>query len=202
MSSKARPPVLVASAAVVAGVGLAASFALVGAPAPVPAATSGAPSGTAPAAPCDAPDTDTFVRDLRERTLAYDELAAFAVERYGDPLACEGEVTTEFDGAEFGTLRLTFPDGVTLDVETMPPATSIHTLRRTVAFEDEAEMRDLLQRRAARIGLSIDWETPEVTNDGDREEQRYWDPDTGLNASAVLVYEAGALIAVGMSMAL
>jgi len=152
--------------------------------------------------PCDGPGVDPWIGELRDRVTSYDGLARFALEHYGAPVACEGAVTSEFDGAKFGTLLLSFPEGVTLEVETMPPETSIVTLQSPSGFHDEGVILAALRARTAEIGLAIDWEAPEESMEGNRSVRRFWDPDPGLNASASLVYSAGVLVAVGVSMAL
>jgi hypothetical protein len=152
--------------------------------------------------PCEGPDAVPWVTDFRDRLLDYDELTRFAVGRYGAPVACEGTLTDEFDGAVFGTLLLTFSEGVTLEAQTLPPESSITTLRAAAGFGEGAEVREALRAHAAGIGLQIDWTTPEVTMEGDERVESYWDRDPGLNASASLVSRNGELVAVRLSMAL
>jgi hypothetical protein len=102
-----------------------------------------ASSGNRPA--CAGPDADPWVTELRDRVLSYDELAAFAVEAYGAPLTCGGEVGTEFDGVKFGSLLLNFSDGASFEVETMPPETSVVTLSAPSGFTDEVLARQVLK---------------------------------------------------------
>lgn len=151
---------------------------------------------------CDGPRADAWVADFRDRVLAHDRLAHFAVLHHGQPTACEGEVTSEFDGARFGVVVLTFSGGVTLEVETMPPEASITTLRAPSGFPDETGVREALQDHANGIGLAIDWTTPEVGSEGAEVVHAFRDPDPGLNASASLIYLDGELVAVRLSMAL
>ena len=151
---------------------------------------------------CDAPDSDPWVRELRDRVLGFDDLATFAVESYGAPLTCEGRVMDEFDGMSFGSLRLGFSDGVTFQVETQPPEASAVTLRAPSGFGDEASARQALERYAADIGLDIDWTTPEVTTETGESTETFWDPEPGLNASASLVFADGSLVALRLSLAL
>jgi len=151
---------------------------------------------------CDAPDADAWVRDLRERVVQFDDLAGFAMESYGAPLTCEGVVSNEFDGMSFGSLRLGFSEGVTFQVETQPPESSSVTLRAPSGFADEASARMALERYAADIGLDIDWTAPEVTTEAGKRTETFWDPDSGLNASASVVFEDGSLVAMRLSLAL
>jgi hypothetical protein len=151
---------------------------------------------------CDGPGADAWVTDLRDRVLAHDRLAHFAVRLHGQPMACEGEATSELDGARFGVLALTFSGGVTLEVETMPPEASITTLRAPSGFPDETDVREALQDHANGIGLAIDWTTPEVGSEGAEVVHTFQGPDPGLNASASLIYLDGELVAVRLSMAL
>ena len=154
------------------------------------------------AATCEGPGVDPWVGDLRDRVTAYNSLAHFAREQYGEPLACAGSVTTEFDGAKFGIVLLTFPGGVTLEVETMPPETSLVTLTHPAGFGDGVAVKEAVRAHTAGIGLAVDWEAPEESMEGDQVVRRFWDPDPGLNASASLYYSGGTLMAVRVSMAL
>lgn len=153
-------------------------------------------------AECDGPGADPWVVDFRDRTLAYSGIARFAVERWGAPTACEGAVTTEFDGARYGFVRLTFGQGVTVEVETMPIETSITALRASGGFTDAAVVEAAVRAAAADIGLEIDWTMPEETVEGDETTRTYWDPESGLNASVAFVYRADALVEARISMAL
>lgn len=151
---------------------------------------------------CDGPDADPWVVDFRDRTLAYSGIARFAVERWGAPTACEGAVTIEFDGARYGFVRLTFAEGVTVEVETMPIETSITALRASSAFTDAAAVEESVRAAAADIGLEIDWTMPEETSEGDETTRTFWDPESGLNASVAFVYRGDALVEARISMAL
>jgi len=153
--------------------------------------------------PCDGPGASTWASDFRDRMLAYDGLARFALETYGDPVTCDGEVTAEFDGALFGSLRLTFATGITLEAHTQPPESSVTLLRSASGFADAGALREMLRAHAADVGLRIAWSAaPEVAaEDGERVE-RYRDPEPGLNAAALLVFRGDDLVAVGLSLAL
>jgi pimeloyl-ACP methyl ester carboxylesterase len=158
------------------------------------------PTGSMPA--CAGPDADPWVTELRDRVLGFDELVAFAVQAYGAPLDCEGEVSAEFDGMEFGSVRLDFSEGVSFEVETLPPETSAATLSAPSGFADQVLARQMLQVYAERIGVEIDWAVPEITTEGDERVETFRDPDPGLNASASHVYSGDSLIALRFSMAL
>jgi hypothetical protein len=134
--------------------------------------------------------------------MSYDELARFTQERFGTPTACHGTVTDEFDGAKFGILLLSFPGGISLEVVTMPSESSLTTLRAESGFSDEAEVRQAIQSYAEGIGLELDWSRPEVTAEVGHLVHRFWDPETGLNAAASLIFSEGRLVAVRVSMAL
>lgn len=155
-----------------------------------------------PPAPCAGPGADPWVTDFRDRVVAYSSLAAWAAERFGPPTRCEGERTDEFDGAVYGVLRLGFAAGVTLEAETMPIETSVTTLRAPDGFPDEAAARTALREDAERVGLRIDWTSPEITTAGGERTERYRDPDPGLNAAASLVWAGDRLVEIGVSMAL
>jgi hypothetical protein len=154
-------------------------------------------------APCDALDTDPFVRELRDRVVAYSGLAEHALESHGQVVTCVGAVTDDFDGMRFGEVTLRFEDGAELEVTTFPPESSVTELRTAEGFSGPEATIAALRTHAQDIGLSIDWAAPEVeTGPAGERIERYWDADSGLNASASLVYAEGKLVAVRVSMAL
>jgi pimeloyl-ACP methyl ester carboxylesterase len=151
---------------------------------------------------CDGPDADPWVTGLRDRVLDFDELVAFAVAAYGAPLECGGEVSTEFDGMKFGSVRLDFSEGVSFEVETLPPEASVATLSAPSGFADEVLARQVLQVYTERIGVEIDWTASEITDQEDERIETFRDPDSGLNASASHVYSGDSLVGLRFSMAL
>jgi len=159
-----------------------------------------ASTGSMPA--CDGPDANPWVTELRDRVLGFDALVGFAVQAYGAPITCGGEVGTEFDGIKFGSLLLSFSDGASFEVETMPPETSVVTLSAPSGFADEVLARQVLQVYAERIGVEIDWTVPEITTEGAERVESFRDPDPGLNATASHVYSGDSLVALRFSMAL
>ena len=151
---------------------------------------------------CDASDADPWIRAFRDRVTSYHGLARFAADHYGEVRRCHGRVTAEFDGAKFGTLILDFNEGVTLEVQTLPPEASISTLRAPSGFRGGSRARYALEKYAADIGLEIDWTALEITREEGAVEHTFWDPEAGLNASASLIYRSGRLVGVRISMAL
>ncbi|MDH4351576.1 MAG: hypothetical protein OEY20_09145 [Gemmatimonadota bacterium] len=152
--------------------------------------------------PCDGPDVDPWVGELRDRVLTYNGLARVAVERYGVPITCEGAVTTEFDGMRFGFVHLRFREGVRLRVETMPPETSVVLLQAASGFDDAPFVIEALHQYARDVGVAIDWQAPHTSIDGDRRVETYQDPEPGLNASASLRFVEGRLMAVEFGLAI
>lgn len=152
--------------------------------------------------PCDGPDGNPWVSALRDRVLAYNGLARYAVERHGTALTCEGAVTAEFDGNQFGMVRLRFAGDVTLTVETMPPEASVVMLRSVSGFEDADAVRHALRDYVSGAGIAVDWTTPEETEENGERVLTFWDPTPGLNGSASLIYRGDVLVAIRFSMAL
>jgi len=151
--------------------------------------------------PFDGPDTDPWVRDFRDRVVSYDGLYRFAVDRYGAPTSCEGEVNMEFDGARFGRIVLDFASGVAYTVETQPPEASVRVLSSAGGFADPEAVREAVAAYAADIGLDLDWTAPEVATEDGLEMRTFWDPEPGLNASVTLVFSGGALVRVRVGLA-
>lgn len=170
-------------------------------PAGVDAARGGRAEHGRPS-PCEGADVDPWVTRLRDRVVSWDLLAKHAIEHHGPPIACEGRVTTEFEGTKFGVLRLGFAGGTWFEVATMPPESSVATLRSPAGFDDEDAARELLEAYCAEIGVEIDWTRATPTTEGDERIETYSDPDDGLNASASLVFVGDTLVALRFSLAL
>jgi len=151
---------------------------------------------------CEGPDVDPWVSDFRSRVESYDALYQLAVERYGPPSECEGAVTMEFDGVNFGSLIFGFRGGITYSVETMPPESSVRVLRAPGGFEEPEQVQQALRDYASGIGLAIDWSTPEVSEEAGEVIHRFWDPEPGLNASGFLIFLDDTLVGIGSSLAL
>ena len=151
---------------------------------------------------CVGPDVDPWVAATAARVARFDGLFVFALEQFGEANGCAGTVTDEFDGARFGTVTWTFGGGATFSLTTMPPETSIVRLSRAGGFDDPAAASAALRAYADGIGVAIDWSVPEVALEGESEVRSFRDPESGLNASASLVFVADALVEVRFSMAL
>ncbi|MEZ4416206.1 MAG: hypothetical protein R3E10_10720 [Gemmatimonadota bacterium] len=152
--------------------------------------------------PCDGPGAHPWLVETRDRLLAEDRLAGHAVQRFGPPLRCEGSIGMEEAGAVFGTVRLGFAEGASLELTTLPPESSILTLRAPQGLGADAEARSLLERYASERGLHVEWDSYEVTQEGDETLHTWWDPDPGLNASVSLLYSQKRLVGLRVSMAL
>ncbi|MGA7307046.1 MAG: hypothetical protein WBW88_19415 [Rhodothermales bacterium] len=151
---------------------------------------------------CDDADVGQWVKNIYGWTTSHDELARYAIEMYGPPRACLGEVTSEFDGNEFGRVWMRFSGGAVFEIETQPPEASIATLSDSSGFDDEATVRDVLKAYTNEIGLEIDWSDTTSTVDGKERMETYRDPDDGVNASARLVFRRNTLVSVRVSLAL
>ena len=165
------------------------------------AAAGGEPSAGRVAQECGASDADPWIVETAERVNQYDGLLRFAIEAAGDPVTCEGTVTADFDGRSFGVIVFGFEDGTSFEFETMPPEISLVTLRAPEGFRDPEEVLAALRSYAAGRGLSIDWGTPERSEDGHEVTEQFWDPAPGLNASASVIRTGGVLVAVRIALA-
>lgn len=151
---------------------------------------------------CDGPDGDPWVTATADRVPRFDGMFAFAIEHHGEATGCSGRVTDEFDGARFGVVTWTFTGGVVFELQTMPPETSRVSLRVPEGFEDPVAATAALRAYTDGIGVAIDWDAPQVLLEGDAEVRSHWDPESGLNASASLVFVGEALVELRFSMAL
>jgi len=156
----------------------------------------------APMQPCEDAATGSWIANLRERLLSFDVLGRHAVERFGAPTACRGEVTSEFDGMEFGRLRLEFPGGAALQVESFPPESSRVELTVPGGFPDENQARRLLRAYVDEIGAGVDWSAPELAKEDGATVEIYWATDPELNVSAQVVSTGGKITTLRFAMAL
>ncbi len=150
---------------------------------------------------CEEPAADPWIIQRRDGLLANNELVEYAVEHFGQPVVCSGLVEEEYQGQKYGSFWFEFEGGADFRLRSMPPEIGITTLRFPGGFDDEAEAKELLMRRAARIGLEIDWGRAETTWEGEEKVVSFWDPDTGLNAKASLIYLGERLVALRLSLA-
>jgi hypothetical protein len=150
---------------------------------------------------CEEAGAGSWVANLRERMLSFDGLGRHAVERFGAPIDCRGEATTKFEGMEFGAMRLEFPSGAVLQVETFPPESSRVALTLPGGFADETEARGLLRAYLDEIGAQVDWSAPEITTEDGATVETYRG-DTELNASAQLVFTGGKVTTLRFALAL
>lgn len=171
---------------------------------PPPLVQSGDPGSETdtPFAACEGPGVDPWVTGLRDRILNFNDLATHAVRSYGPPVACEGAVTDDFDGAKFGVVTLTFGADVRLSVETFPPEASIVSLSDAAGFDDERAIRELLLAYTTDVGLRVDWSIPDVRTDDGARVETYFDAHPGMNASVQLHYSDGSLTEVRVTLAL
>ena len=166
------------------------------------AAVLAGPGGTDRALPCEDPGAHPWIVDFRDRVLSFNDLHRLAVAQLGEPISCDGEITTEFDGVFYGRLVIGYSNDASLVVETMPIETSIVELRVPAGFDDPETARAALADYTQGIGLEIDWEAAETTTEGPETVHTHWDPETGLNASASLVFVGDRLVGIRVSMAL
>lgn len=156
----------------------------------------------APMQRCEDSAAGSWIADLQERMLSLDLLGRDAVQRFGAPTACVGEVTAEFDGIEFGRLRFEFQDDAVLEVETFPPESSRVALTAHGGFPDDTEARRLLRAYVDKVGVGIDWSAAEIAKEGATTIETWWSADTDLNASAQVVSTDGKITSLRFSMAL
>ena len=142
---------------------------------------------------------DPWAAGLAERSLTYGALGRFATTWQGAPVSCEGGVETEFDGRSFGYVRVEFGNGMVFAVQTFPPEASVTRLTLESGFEDPELLSAVVRDHTRGFGLRVDWSAPEVSEEGGRTVETYWDPEPGLNASASFVRAAGRLVEVRIS---
>lgn len=159
-------------------------------------------TGSAALIGCEDPSAAGWVVEASERLKGQNLLAQFAIARFGEPMECRGRVQDQFDGAEYGVVRLVFHNGVSLALKTMPIETMIVSLERREGIPLAEDVALVLRQYAESLGLEIDWTTSERSTDGELDVETFWDPTPGLNASALFRRVSGRLIEVRLSMAL
>lgn len=174
----------------------------VGYPPPASADSPSAAVATPLSQTCEGESADPWVTEFRERIIAHDGLARYAIDRFGAPVTCHGEVTNVFDGMKFGALDLGFANGARLRIETFPPESSRITLSAPSGFPDEREARQLMRTYVARVGIDIDWSRPTTTSEGATTTERFVSVESGFNASVETTVVDGLLTRLRFSMAL
>jgi hypothetical protein len=143
-----------------------------------------------------------WVGEESRRWVQNSRLVKSATNEFGLWTGCLGRVEDHFDGAEYGTVRLTFEGEVSLSLTTMPISTSITSWESVHGFEREDAVRAAVRDHTEAIGVEIDWETAEREEDAEGVLERLWDPEPGMNASVSFRYVSGRLVSVTFSMAL
>lgn len=138
----------------------------------------------------------------RKKIIEQGQLYRYAVSLFNEPTDYEGKITTTFDGNKFGIVRFSFSGGGELKIETLPPESSITTLRAPSGFPDENDVGSFLKQYLQDIGLKIDWSKPEEQISNDEKIVKFYDPVPGFNATAIMVYKDNKLIEIGVSKAL
>jgi len=151
---------------------------------------------------CSRPNVPRWVAHTYDFVTEHDILALYAIQKFGPPTDCSGQVTTVFDGNEFGSLRIEFVGGQVFQIHTYPPESSAAILTDSSGLADPSGAVDALHRYADGIGLEIDWSDPIEKIESPFRTITFWDPDDGLNASTHLVYADSTLVEIGVSMAL
>ncbi len=98
-------------------------------------------------------------------------------------------------------MRSGFMGHLAPDIETMPPETSVVTLRTNSGLPDEESARQLLERYSTDVGLEIDWTAPTSSAEGAERQQTFWDPDLGVNGSASFIYREDVLVSLQLAFA-
>lgn len=156
---------------------------------------------TLPAPNRQAVEEDPWLSDWRQ-IIMQDQLYQYAVSLFSGPINFEGKITTVFDGNKFGIARFSFSGGGEFRIETLPPESSITTLRAPNGFPDENDVGSFFKQYLQDIGLKIDWSKPEEQISNDEKIIKFFDPVPGFNATATMVYKDNKLIEIGVSMAI
>lgn len=153
----------------------------------------------------NSPEAVDWTAQASSRAVTFDVLLADVVAREGRWKACRGELHSLGDqGTGFGRLTYSFASGLTLTIESLPPESSVVTLRREAGLLTEADWVGMLKRYAAARGVPIDWSRPIVVKRTEGAATlRYEAAETGWNASAVIERGAtGQLTGLSLSVAL
>ncbi len=151
---------------------------------------------------CEGEDKSSWIRE-RRTSQEDDVLFKYGESLFGKLARCDGKITQEFDGQQFGTITFYFGSAGKLSIETQPPESSREILESLAGFSNEAAAIEKLKSHTAKVGLKIDWsKKPEIKKSAGIETHRFWDPDAGLNGQGILTYKNKKLIGIGYSMTL
>ncbi len=144
---------------------------------------------------------DPWAAGLAERSLTYGAMGRFATTWQGAPVSCAGGPDAEFDGRSFGTVTVSFENGLVFAVRTFPPEGSVTRMTLPGGFDDPELVVAVARDHAEGFGLRVDWSDPELTREDGRTVETYWDPEPGLNASVSFVRDGPRLVEVRISAA-
>lgn len=106
---------------------------------------------------CYAGQTDEWLVAFYNRVRTHDKLFQYALKNYGEPDSCVGNVTAEFDGKKYGSIKFVWGKVRSFSVSTMPPESSIIKLESKYGFSNAAAVRHMLEQYTRGLGLTIDW---------------------------------------------
>ena len=95
-----------------------------------------------------------------------------------------------------------FAEGSELQIETLPPESTIARLTVPKGFQDEKEARMVLEQYVKVTGAPIDWSKPKEELKGNEREVTYGTSNPDDNIFAGLKYKNGKLVELRFSMAL
>lgn len=159
------------------------------------------PAPTRGQAPTACRDVEPWAAGLAERSLTYGAMGRFATTWQGAPVSCAGGSDSEFDGRRFGTVTVSFENGLVFAVRTFPPEGSVTRMTLPGGFDDPELVVAVARDHAEGFGLRVDWSEPALSREEGRTVETYWDPEPGLNASVSFVRDGTRLVEVRIAAA-
>lgn len=140
---------------------------------------------------CDAPPrANRWLADFYDRIQAHDMLYQLAVQVYGRPPRCGGEVTQVERGLKYGLFLYRWDNGVEFDAQTRPADVTLVTLRVPEGFDDSANALATVKQYLLKRGLTVDWKNPKQGSEAARTAYEYQDAEENPATRLRLEYNA------------
>lgn len=128
-------------------------------------------------------ETDSWVVSFEQRIRDHDELFQYALQNYGAPDFCKGEITALFDGQKFGSITFRWKNSIGFSMKTLPPESSVIEFKHIEGFPDAVATKNVIWQYMKGRGFTVNSaKTRETATEAGRIEEYGAEP-AGMNAT-------------------
>lgn len=141
------------------------------------------PASSAHAGNLACPDTaqaPSFYKSLGEENILFGYLA----KENGDPARCADGPETKFDGEDYNLLELTWNNGLSFSLQSLPPETSITKIKLESGFPDKNALQQTIREHidAVSDGIEFNWDEPGISKNEKGTTEEFIGEPSGMNA--------------------